>query len=182
VVEAVDAGDARRDGRASEKAKEKLEMSASAAARKSRSSPMFPRPQRATLAGMKARCRGPKLCGFPRFGRGCGERRSAAMQGSADSPELKPFLVELRPPAIGWYDIQSIGARSRAICSQLREGGTPVRFLRSLFVPEDDTCFLLYRAESAKAVAEAARRIALPLGRLLATVDDVPPRRTDDYS
>jgi Nickel responsive protein SCO4226-like len=36
-----------------------------------------------------------------------------------------------------------------------------VRFLRSVFVPEDETCFYLYEATSAEAVRTAARRAAL---------------------
>jgi hypothetical protein len=36
-----------------------------------------------------------------------------------------------------------------------------VRFLRSIFVPENDTCFLLYEAPTAKTVREAAGRAGL---------------------
>ena len=37
----------------------------------------------------------------------------------------------------------------------------PVRWLRSIFVPEDETCFFLYEAETAEQVEEAARRAAI---------------------
>jgi hypothetical protein len=43
----------------------------------------------------------------------------------------------------------------------MRREGTPVRFLRSIFVPEDDTCFLLYEAPSARSVRQAAGRAGL---------------------
>jgi hypothetical protein len=43
----------------------------------------------------------------------------------------------------------------------MRREGTPVRFLRSIFVPENDTCFLLYEAPTARSVREAAGRAGL---------------------
>jgi len=39
--------------------------------------------------------------------------------------------------------------------------GKPVRLLRSIFVPEDETCFLLFDAASADLVAEAVHRAGL---------------------
>ena len=43
----------------------------------------------------------------------------------------------------------------------MSEEGTPVRFVRSIFVPEDDTCFFLYQAQTPEIVHEAARRADL---------------------
>ena len=47
-----------------------------------------------------------------------------------------------------------------------------MRFLRSVFVPEDETCFYLYEAASAEAVREAARRAALQSGRVAEALTD----------
>ena len=44
---------------------------------------------------------------------------------------------------------------------ELTGEGSAVRCLRSIFVPEDETCFLLYEAASADLVAEAVRRAGL---------------------
>jgi len=41
-----------------------------------------------------------------------------------------------------------------------------VRFLRSIFVPEDDTCFLLYEGPSAQSVRAAAVRAKLGVTRV----------------
>lgn len=41
---------------------------------------------------------------------------------------------------------------------ELSREGTPVRYLRTIFVPEDETCYLLYEAVSAEAVRAAADR------------------------
>ena len=44
----------------------------------------------------------------------------------------------------------------------MQRAGIQVRFLRSIFVPEDETCFHLYEAASAEDVREAARLAELP--------------------
>ena len=38
-----------------------------------------------------------------------------------------------------------------------------MRFIRSIFVPEDDTCFQLYQATAESAVRELTRRATLPV-------------------
>jgi len=53
----------------------------------------------------------------------------------------------------------------------MQREGIPVRFVRSVFVPEDETCFYLYEAASVDAVREAARRAALPVEAVAVSVD-----------
>lgn len=74
--------------------------------------------------------------------------------------ELRRYLVELERPAEGWRGLQKAAASARAIATAMREEGVPVRFLRSIFVPEDEACFLLYEAPSGEAAREAAGRTA----------------------
>ena len=63
------------------------------------------------------------------------------------------------------------------VADQLTGEGKPVRLLRSVFVPEDETCFYLFDAQSSDAVVEAARRCGLQCDRLVeATFDWSPPR------
>ena len=62
-------------------------------------------------------------------------------------------------------------ARARAAAAQMRREGTPIRVLRSFFVPEDELWFCLYEARSSDAVAEASRRAELGLGRIQKAVD-----------
>jgi Nickel responsive protein SCO4226-like len=72
------------------------------------------------------------------------------------------YLVEL-------YLSQADGAvlareteRARRAAEELSREGVHVRCVHSIFVPEEETCFLLYDAVSAEAVREAARRARLP--------------------
>jgi hypothetical protein len=57
--------------------------------------------------------------------------------------------------------------RARVAAEQLTREGTPVRFLRSIFVPEDETGFYLCEAASVDAVRELAKRAALPVERVV---------------
>jgi hypothetical protein len=57
--------------------------------------------------------------------------------------------------------------RARVAAEQLTREGTPVRFLRSIFVPEDETGFYLYEAASVEVVRELAKRAALPYERVV---------------
>ncbi len=70
--------------------------------------------------------------------------------------------------------------RARRAAEVLGAGGAPVRFLRSVYVPEDDTCFLLYEAPAEDIVAAALARAGLRAGRLATTLAaaEAPPERT----
>lgn len=63
----------------------------------------------------------------------------------------RAYLVEVEPRSAGAAEPGSIASRAR------RSEGS-VRFLRSIYVPEDDRWFLLYEAACADDVAAAAGR------------------------
>jgi hypothetical protein len=71
------------------------------------------------------------------------------------------YTVEVWLPGAGFADVQETAARARAATE-----GEPVRFLRSIFVPEDDACFLLYEGPSAESVRAAALRARLGVRRV----------------
>jgi len=59
---------------------------------------------------------------------------------------------------------------AREAAEEMAREGTAVLYVRSLFMPEDETCFLIYEAASAEAVFEAVGRAALPVERVVASV------------
>jgi hypothetical protein len=65
------------------------------------------------------------------------------------------------------------GEQARAAAEELTRRGTAVQFCRSIFIPAEETCFVLFEAESADAVRDAARLADLPSGRVSA-VASVP--------
>jgi hypothetical protein len=80
------------------------------------------------------------------------------------------FLLELYLAGTGGAAAERGADRARRAAEELSGEGTPVRFLRSIFVPEDETCFYLYEAASAEAVREAARRAELAFERVVEAV------------
>jgi hypothetical protein len=72
------------------------------------------------------------------------------------------FVIELYVARADAGTIARGAARARLAADELARQGTAVRYLSSIFVPEDETCFFLYEAESAEAVRDAARLAALP--------------------
>jgi hypothetical protein len=80
------------------------------------------------------------------------------------------FLVELYVSRTEPLAAEQGAARARLVAEQLTREGTPVRCLRSIFVPEDETCFYLYEADSADDVRVAVERAGLPFERVAAAV------------
>jgi hypothetical protein len=56
--------------------------------------------------------------------------------------------------------------QARLAAQALTREGVPVRYLRSIFVPEDETCFVLIEARSVDAAVRAARRAGLSFERV----------------
>jgi hypothetical protein len=61
---------------------------------------------------------------------------------------------------------------AREAAEQLTSEGTAIQFVRSIFIPEDETCIHLYLAESIEAVRTAAQRASLPFDRITEAVSD----------
>jgi hypothetical protein len=79
---------------------------------------------------------------------------------------MTEFLVECYVSRTDGGAVARSVENAQLAAHQLSSEGTPVRCLRSIFVPEDETCFFLYEAASADVVREAVRRAALPFERV----------------
>lgn len=60
--------------------------------------------------------------------------------------------------------------RARLAAEQLAEGGTSVRFDRSIYVPEDEICFFVFDAPSGRDAALVAQRAQLDPIRVVEAV------------
>jgi hypothetical protein len=67
------------------------------------------------------------------------------------------YLVELAAPEDGWANIERMMRQARSAA----RGTGATRLIRSIFVPEDARCYLLYEAESAREARLAAIRARL---------------------
>jgi Nickel responsive protein SCO4226-like len=80
---------------------------------------------------------------------------------------VREFLVELYVPRADPAVAERDALAARLAADDLSQGGTVVRYLRSIFTPEDETCFLLFEAGSADDVRQVAARALLPVERIL---------------
>jgi hypothetical protein len=62
---------------------------------------------------------------------------------------------------------------TRRAAERLTAEGRPVRLVRSILVPEDETCLLLFAASDADAAQEAARAAELPLERVATAAAEI---------
>ena len=85
---------------------------------------------------------------------------------------MTEYLVELYVSKTNCAAIRAGWDRLREAAADLTAEGRPVRIVRSIFVPEDETCFVLVETAEADTVRETARRAGLPCERVVeATVD-----------
>ena len=87
---------------------------------------------------------------------------------------MAEFLVECYVPRTDSAAVARGEERARIAAEELTREATPVRFLRSIFVPEDETSFYLCEAASVEAVTELAERAGLRFAR----VAEVAPAST----
>jgi Protein of unknown function (DUF4242) len=81
---------------------------------------------------------------------------------------MSSYLLEAYTPASALLD--DIQARVRNAAAEISESGTPVRHVRSIFVPKDETCFHLLDGPSSDAVAETAKRAGISTARITEAV------------
>ncbi len=82
---------------------------------------------------------------------------------------MAEFLVELYVSRDDGDAVGREARRARRAAAALSAEGRPVRLVRTIFVPEDETCFLLVEADTVETAREAATRAAVPFERVLAT-------------
>jgi hypothetical protein len=75
------------------------------------------------------------------------------------------------------YLVESYAANSRVEDQRERaqlaaEVGTGVRYIRTTFLPDDETLLHVFEAESAEAVREAVRVASLPYERIVEAVEE----------
>jgi hypothetical protein len=63
--------------------------------------------------------------------------------------------------------------RARLAAEEQTRQGTPVRYLRSMYLPDEETCFLLYEAESAEAARRTAALAAIAFEQVSEVIGDI---------
>jgi uncharacterized protein DUF4242 len=78
---------------------------------------------------------------------------------------MTSYVVEAYTPATA--DLEPIETAARQAAAEMSAGGTPVRYVRSIFVPLDEICFHLLEGPSAETVDEVAGRAGIVPQRIL---------------
>ena len=83
---------------------------------------------------------------------------------------MDEYLVELYLPRRDEAALADAAMRARAASDQVANEGRHVRYLRTIFVPQDEICFHLYEAQAAEAVGEASLRAQIAYDRIVRAV------------
>jgi hypothetical protein len=92
------------------------------------------------------------------------------------------YLVEAYLPRSRADEARAAGHRARAAADAAAREGNDVRYVRTTFLPDDETCFHLFEAVSAAVVEEISRRARLGLVRVTAAVETDTPDTPDARS
>ncbi len=76
------------------------------------------------------------------------------------------YMVERSLPGFTSEQLPGAAGAAKQTTAEMSQEGTPIRYLRSTFVPSEQKCFCLFEGESAEAVKEAQERAGLPYDRI----------------
>jgi hypothetical protein len=82
---------------------------------------------------------------------------------------VSEFIVEVYVPRTS----EPCTSGVREACAEQTRSGSPVTYLRAILVPEDETCFLLFDADSPDAVRAVVTRAAVPFERISAAIESL---------
>ncbi len=81
---------------------------------------------------------------------------------------MAKYLVERRLPGFTNDQVMAAARAAKQTTGEMTKEGTPVRYLRSTFIPGEDKCFCLFEAATPEIVRQANVRAGLPMDRVVA--------------
>lgn len=84
---------------------------------------------------------------------------------------MPSYLVEVYLPQSRAHEVRETGRRARAAAEELSREGMPIRYVRTTYLPDDETCFHLFEAASAEIVEEASSRAEFGFARVVAAIE-----------
>lgn len=76
------------------------------------------------------------------------------------------FVVETYLPRLTRSELRALRQRLRRAAEDASRGGQPVRHVRSVHVPDDETCFHFFEAGSAQAIEAAGAKAGIVFDRI----------------
>ncbi len=79
---------------------------------------------------------------------------------------MPKYLVERSLPGITGEQLKAAASRAKVTSAQMAEDGTPVRYLRSIFIPGEEKFYCLFDGPSSEVVGEANEAAEIPFERI----------------
>lgn len=96
----------------------------------------------------------------------------------SDKPQsrggIAGYLVEAYVPRRAASDVVALATAAEGGADAARRSGKAVRYIRSILVPRDETCFHVYEAASAADVHEAVKGAGIADARIVNAVQAEP--------
>lgn len=80
---------------------------------------------------------------------------------------MPKYIAERYLPGIQPDQLVAAAGRAKSTTAEMSQEGTPVRYLRSTFIPGEEKCFCLFEGPSADAVRTANERAQIPYERIV---------------
>jgi hypothetical protein len=98
-----------------------------------------------------------------------------------DAGSVPDYCLELYVAGGSQAALEEAAGRARAAAVSFGARGRSVRYLRSTYLPDDETCLHFFAAALREDVAEAARQAGLTGNRITRSIDaDQPSRRVHE--
>ena len=82
------------------------------------------------------------------------------------------YQVEAYMPRSDARAARAAGRRAQAAAEELSREGIAIRYVRTTFLPDDETCFHVFEAMSATTIDEVCRRAGLGRVRIVPAVEE----------
>ena len=91
---------------------------------------------------------------------------------------MSTYIAERYLPGITQEQLLDAARRAKLATAEMTTAGTPVTYLRSTFLPGDQTCYCLFEGPSEQAVRQVNDNAEIPYERIIPAVhlasEDLP--------
>ncbi len=87
---------------------------------------------------------------------------------------MASYVVKRHLPGITLEALTGAGLRAKSCAAEMTEEGTPVRWLRSFFIPETEETHCYFEAPSSNAVKEVNERANIPFSKIHEVQELIP--------
>jgi hypothetical protein len=83
---------------------------------------------------------------------------------------MTTYMVERYLPGVSAQEVLAAAGRAKETTDRMSAEGVAIRYLRSTYVPSEESCFCLFEGPSVELVKSANERAQIPFDRILEAV------------